>query len=163
MTAALDEYIQRRKRQKILSLFGTIDATKPTDTSANAVREAGSLGMGRATDGAELRARDLNSLPATPAAGTNGNTPSGKFCKQQRNSRRRFAVARHDHGPFQIFSKFFCADLPLFEGGRLLIADLDDGPVPRESHCGRFIWYRSAQDEVVVSVHQDADHTVANL
>src|ERR1700676_2478761 len=143
--------------------MNTSGGANSNDTSVNAVRETGSSGIGRAIDGGQLRARDLSSLPATPAAGTDGNTPSGKFCKQQRNSRRRFAVARHDHGPFQIFSKFFCADLPLFEGGRLLIADLDDGPVPRESHCGRFIWYRSAQDEVVVAVHQDADHTVANL
>jgi Arc/MetJ family transcription regulator len=31
VTAALDEYIQRRKQQKILSLFGTVDYIKAYD------------------------------------------------------------------------------------------------------------------------------------
>jgi Arc/MetJ family transcription regulator len=31
VTAALDEYVQRRKQQKILSLFGTVDYIKTYD------------------------------------------------------------------------------------------------------------------------------------
>ena len=31
VTAALDEYVQRRKQQKILSLFGTLDYIKAYD------------------------------------------------------------------------------------------------------------------------------------
>ena len=36
VTAALDEYIQRRKQEGILSLFGTVIVIRPTITSASA-------------------------------------------------------------------------------------------------------------------------------
>src|ERR1700730_222879 len=43
---------------------------------------------------------DRDSLPTALATSTNGNAPSRKFCKQQRNSRRRLTVARYDYNPF---------------------------------------------------------------
>jgi len=55
----------------------------------------------------------LRVLPATSSASVDGNTASGEFREQFANSRGRFAIAGHDHGPFQIFAKFFFANPPL--------------------------------------------------
>jgi hypothetical protein len=39
VTAALDEYIRRRKQMKIVELFGTVDYDKKYDHKANRLRD----------------------------------------------------------------------------------------------------------------------------
>ena len=43
------------------------------------------------------------------------------------------------------------------------LTDLDDGPVPHQRQCGGFVWCRPGQNEMVVSVDQDADHEFSSL
>jgi hypothetical protein len=87
-----------------------------------------------------------------------GYAAGDKFGEQLGNSGRDFAIAGNDYSPLQIFSKLLGANLPLAERGRFLLTDLDDGPMAGQGDGGLFIGRRPAQDEVVVSVDQDADH-----
>jgi len=51
----------------------------------------------------------------------------------------------------------------MIENLRFRGADLDDRPMPREGERGGLVGPRSAEDEVVVAVNQDADHFLGAL
>src|SRR5260370_18715882 len=79
------------------------------------------------------------------------------------NSRGSFTISGHDYSPFEIFSKLLGANLPLAERRRFWLTDLNNGPVACQGEGRLFIGQRPANDEVVVPMHQDADHFAASL
>jgi hypothetical protein len=97
-------------------------------------------------------------LPAALGAGVDGDAAGEEFGEQLGNCWGSFAIAGYDYSPLQIFSKFFGANLPLAEGRRCLLTDLDDGPMACQGDGGFFIGQRPAEDEVVVAMDQDANH-----
>src|ERR1700730_18428488 len=110
--------------------------------------------------------RRCSYLCVSPAASTqspDGHAASRKLSKQLRHARRSFTVARDDYRPFQVLSKLFWPNLPLAERRGFCLTDLDDGPVPHQRQCGGFVGCRPGQNEVVVSVDQDADHSFSSL
>src|ERR1700722_5529815 len=111
----------------------------------------------------EQRRSSLRASPAASAQSSDGYAASRKLSKQLRRSRRRLTIARDNYRPFQVLSKLFRSNLPLAEKRGFFLTDLDDGPVPRQCQCGCFVRCRAGQDEVVVSVDQDADHSFSSL
>jgi hypothetical protein len=71
--------------------------------------------------------------------------------------------SRDNDSPFQVLAKLFRFDLPLPERQRLRLANLDEGLVRHQRERGCVVGQRSGQDEVVVPVHQDTDHTFPSL
>src|ERR1700737_3028617 len=102
-------------------------------------------------------------LPTSLAAGMDGDPSRDKLCEQLGNSGGSFTISGYDYSPFQIFSKRFGANFPLAERQRFLLSNVNDGPMPCEGDGRLFIWQRPAQDEVVVPMHQDANHFVSSL
>jgi len=107
------------------------------------------------------RAVVVGFLPAAGGASVDGDAAGDEFCKQLGNCGGSFTIAGDHHGPFQIFSKLFGANLPLAEGRRFLLTDLNDGPMAGQGDGSLFLWEGAAQDEVVVAVDQDANHCLA--
>src|SRR5712664_2928727 len=91
------------------------------------------------------------------------DTSRDEFCEQMGNSRGRFTIAGYDYSPFEIFSKLFVANLPLAEGRRFLFTDLNDGPMADQGEGRLFIRQWPGKNEMVVPMHQDANHFVASL
>jgi hypothetical protein len=70
-----------------------------------------------------------------------------------RHGWRDVSVTGDDNGPLQVFSKLLRANLPLLEGKRSPIADLNDGPMARERERGGFIGYWATQDKMIVTMY----------
>src|SRR5712664_2986873 len=91
------------------------------------------------------------------------DTSRDEFCEQMGNSGGSFTIAGYDYSPFEIFSKLFGANLPLAERRRFLVSNVNEGPMPCQGEGRLFIRQRPAKNEVVVPMHQDANHFSASL
>ena len=67
-------------------------------------------------------------------------------------------MSRYHHSPFQILSVLSRDDLPLIERRRCCRSDLNEGPVSNESECDFSVRKGTAHDEMIVAMHQNADH-----
>ena len=47
----------------------------------------------------------------------------------------------------------------MIEMGRCRASDLNDGPLPDQRYCGRRVRQGTAHNEMIVAMHQNADHT----
>jgi hypothetical protein len=115
--------------------------------------------------GCELVLNGTVSDLSLPGSGTpvDRYATGGEFRQQFGHAWRNFEVAGYDDRPFQIFAKFFGANLPLIETLRFWSANLYHGPMSRKCEGGGFVRPRPAQDVVVVSMNQDAYHCSSSL
>jgi hypothetical protein len=65
-------------------------------------------------------------------------------------------VARYDYRRLQVLAKFLPSNLPLAEGRRFGLTNLDGGPVARQRLSVSIVRQWPGKNEVVVSVNQDA-------
>jgi hypothetical protein len=87
-----------------------------------------------------------------------GDAPRSKFRQQLSDSCGGFAVAWDDTGPFQVFAEFSGANAPSFENGGDRRPYLNQGEMTRQGQGLELIRARPAEDEMVVSVDENADH-----
>jgi hypothetical protein len=97
-------------------------------------------------------------LPTSAGASVNGHASSGKFRKQFDDSGRDFPVTLNDHSPFQILAEFLVTEVPFAKGRRLGFANLDEREVSSQSQGILFVRQKSAEDEMIVAVYENADH-----
>jgi hypothetical protein len=87
-----------------------------------------------------------------------GDPPCCKFDQELGHRWRYLSVTRYDHCPFQILPELSGDDMPPIERRRCGRSDLNQGPVSNEFVCGLPAWQRTADDEMIVAMNQNADH-----
>jgi hypothetical protein len=102
--------------------------------------------------------RPLHFLPTTSTTAIDRDAASGKFRQQLCGTGGDLSISGHQDCPFQVFAKLLGANLPSIQSVRRRSADSNDGPMASEGQCGRIVGPGAAQDEVIVSVDQNADH-----
>jgi hypothetical protein len=92
-----------------------------------------------------------------------GDDPAiGQLLEQLRDRWRNFTFAWNQNCPSQVLAVLFGTDPPGFEFRRGWPADLNYRPMPNQSQ-GDIIWrHRAPNDEMVIAVHQNTQHSGRN-
>lgn len=132
-------------RTSVASTIGSTDATH-AQHSFGSTSESRRPHLTRATS------------PIAEAGIKDRDSPYRKVLQQLPHARRHLAIARNNHGPFQIFPEFPRADAPTLQSGRRRLPNLDERPVPGKSQRRLSIRKRTSHNQMVVAHHQNTDH-----
>jgi hypothetical protein len=74
-----------------------------------------------------------------------------------------FTFAGDHYRPFQIFPEFSRDNLPFLKVNRSNPSNLYERPMPGQSQRGHAVRHWAAHNEMIISMHQNAYHSVSSL
>jgi hypothetical protein len=88
----------------------------------------------------------------------NSHSSRRQLVEQRRHGGRYVTVSGYDNCPSQILAESLSYDAPSIERRRCRRADLNHRPVSNQGERILSAWQWTADDEMVVPMHKNADH-----